>query len=340
MTMTQVNPRRHLNMRRTWLTLTLAATAAALTAAPAGAGQWMCIPDTAGAAVTSGGASGSCTNATPVKLPASAADQQKLIDILPFMTFQAQGIGAKPTIVFKGANLQIRRGSDYVTKDGTGNLIVGSGVNYTVASTHTGSENLAVGYDSEWSGNGNAMVGSFHKASGYSSLLAGRQSTSTGSANFVSGLGNSASGQGGGMLGGYFNTLAGEESALAGGKQRNLKTDYGVLADGSGDDVHWARYDSTGKLVASSEPMAYTYSGYNYSLSSWSGVNLTKCTLSTQVEGVDGQLTTSVASPYYDQYAYVRFYKPASATSTNGMAASGVPHTVTANCNRQPGATG
>jgi hypothetical protein len=327
-------------MRRTRLTLTLAATAAALATAPAHAGQWICVPDTAGAAVQSGGASGTCNNSTPVKLPASAADQQKLIDILPYLTFQANGVGAKPTIVLRGANLQIRRGSDFVTKDGTGNLVVGSGNQYTVESTHTGSENLIVGYDSSWTGNANGLIGSFHNASGYSNLLAGRQSTSTGSSNFVSGVGNTASGQGGGMLGGYFNTLAGDESALAGGVQRSMKTTYGVLADGSGNDVHWARYDSTGKLIGSSEAMAYTYAGYNYSLSSWSGVNLSKCAMSVQVEGPDSQLTTAVVSPYYDNYAYVRFYKPSSMTNTNGVAASSIPHTVTANCNKQPGATG
>jgi hypothetical protein len=328
------------NTRLIPTTLAATAAAAALAAAPAGAGQWLCIPDNANTPVTSGGATGSCGSATPVKLPASAADQQKLIDILPYLTYQATGIGGKPTIVIKGANLQIRRGSDSVIKDGTGNLIVGSGVNYTVESTHTGSENLAVGYDNQWTGNANAMIGSFHDARGYSNLLAGRQSTSTGSSNFVSGVGNSASGQGGGMLGGYFNTLGGEEAALAGGAQRNFKTTYGVLADGSGNDVHWARYDSTGKLIGSSEPMAYTYAGYNYSLSSWSGVNLTKCAMSTQVEGADGQLTTSVATPYYDQYAYVRFYKPTNTGNTSGAAAASVPHTVIANCNKQPGAVG
>jgi hypothetical protein len=327
-------------MRRTRLTLALAAAAAAVTAAPASAGQWMCIPDAAGAAVTSGGTSGSCTNATPVKLPATAADQQKLIDILPFLTFNPTGVGAKPTIVVRGANLQIRRGNDAVIKDGTGNLIVGSGNQYTVASTHTGSENLAVGYDHQWTGNANGIIGNFHNAGGNGNLLAGRQSTSTGYANFVSGVGNSASGQGGGMLGGYFNTLAGDESALAGGTQRSMKTNYGVLADGSGNDVHWARYDSAGKLVGSSEAMAYTYAGYNYSFSWWSGVNLSKCAMSVQIEGPDCQLITAVASPYYDQYAYVRFYKPASATSTNGAVAYSVPHTVIANCNKQPGATG
>jgi hypothetical protein len=328
------------NTRLIPTTLAATAAAAALAGAPAQAGQWLCIPDNANTPVTSGGASGSCGSATPVKLPASAADQQKLIDILPYLTYQATGIGGKPTIVIRGANVQIRRGSDYVTKDGTGNLIVGSGVNYTVESTHTGSENLAVGNDDQWTGNGNAMIGSFHDARGYSNLLAGRQSTSTGNSNFVSGVGNSASGQGGGMLGGYFNTLDGEEAALAGGAQRNFKTTYGVLADGSGNDVHWARYDSTGKLIGSSEPMAYTYAGYNYSLSSWSGVNLSKCAMSVQVEGADGQLTTSVATPYYDQYAYVRFYKPASAGNTFGAAAPNVPHTVIANCNKQPGAVG
>jgi hypothetical protein len=328
------------NTRLIPTTLAATAAAAALAAAPAQAGQWLCIPDNTNTPVTSGGASGSCGSATPVKLPASAADQQKLIDILPYLTYQATGIGGKPTIVIRGANVQIRRGSDYVTKDGTGNLIVGSGVQYTVESTHTGSENLAVGYDHKWTGNANGLIGNFHDAAGSANLLAGRQSTSTGSSNFVSGLGNSASGQGGGMLGGYFNTLGGEEAALAGGAQRNFKTTYGVLADGSGNDVHWARYDSTGKLIGSSEPMAYTYTGYNYSLSSWSGVNLSKCAMSVQVEGPDGQLTTSVATPYYDQYAYVRFYKPATAGNTSGAAALNVPHMVIANCNKQPGAVG
>jgi hypothetical protein len=327
------------NTRLIPITLVAASAAAALAAAPAQAGQWLCIPDTANTPVTSGGASGSCSSATPVKLPSSAADQQKLIDILPYLTYQATGIGGKPTIVIKGANVQIRRSSDYVTKDGTGNLIIGTGVNYPVASTHTGSENLVVGYDNEWAGNANGMFGTFHKAAGNSNLLAGRQSTSTGSSNFVSGVGNTASGQGGGMLGGYFNTLAGEESALAGGTQRSVKTNYGVLADGSGNDVHWARYDSTGKLIASSEPLAYTYAGYNYSLSSWS-VNLSKCAISAQVEGPDSQLTTAVATPYYEQYAYVRFYKPASPGNTSGIAATSVPHTVIANCNKQPGAVG
>jgi hypothetical protein len=322
------------------ITLVAASAAAALAAASAQAGQWICIPDTANTPVTSGGAGGSCNSATPVKLPTSAADQQKLIDVLPYLTYQATGIGGKPTIVVKGANVQIRRGSDYVTKDGTGNLIIGSGAQYTVESTHTGSENLAVGYDNKWTGNANGMFGNFHDAAGYSNLLAGRQSTSTGSSNFVSGVGNTASGQGGGMLGGYFNTLAGEESALAGGAQRSFKTTYGVIADGSGNDVHWARYDSTGKLIGSSEPMAYTYAGYNYSLSSWSGVNLSKCAMSVQVEGPDSQLTTAVASPYYDQYAYVRFYKPTNAGNTSGIAALGVPHMVVANCNKQPGAVG
>jgi hypothetical protein len=326
------------NTRLIPITLAAIVAPAALAAAPAQAGQWLCIPDNANTPVTSGGASGSCNSATPVKLPTSAADQQKLIDILPYLTYQATGIGGKPTIVVKGANVQIRRGNDSVTKDGTGNLIVGSGAQYTVASTHTGSENLAVGYDHQWTGNANGLIGNSHNAVGNANVLAGRQSTATGSANFVSGVGNSASGQGGGMLGGYFNTLGGDEAALAGGAQRSLKTTYGVLADGSGNDVHWARYDSTGKLIGSSEPMEYTYSGYNYSLSSWSGVNLSKCAMSVQVEAGDLQLTTSVASPYYDQYAYVRFYKSTSGGNTGY--AYNIPHVVVANCNKQPGAVG
>src|SRR5829696_8232469 len=95
-------------MLRTRTTIvSLAAAFAAINAAPAGAGQWMCIPDAAGTAVTSGGSTGSCNAGSPVKVPASAADQQTLIDLLPYTKFKPAGIGGKPTVIFKGINVQV-----------------------------------------------------------------------------------------------------------------------------------------------------------------------------------------------------------------------------------------
>jgi len=170
----------------------------------AGAGSgvsFICVPTTAGQAVTSGGSGGSCGAATPVELPDSRAQQQTLLSVLPYLSFKASGLGAKPTIVVTGANVQIKKTSASVIKDGTGNLVVGDGVQYPVASTHSGSENLVVGYDDEWTGNSDAIVGQFHKVSGYSDLVAGRQNTVAGSHSVISGVGNTSTGSDSTLMG-------------------------------------------------------------------------------------------------------------------------------------------
>jgi hypothetical protein len=77
------------------------------------------------------------------------------------------------------------------------------------------------------------------------------------------------------------------------------------------------------------------YGSAYYSVTSWSGVDVSKCGLSAQVEGPDAQLTTAVASTYGTSpstYAYVRFNKPSSSTSTTANIAMNIPHTVIAVC--------
>src|SRR5215212_386228 len=148
-------------------TFAVVAALAAIGAAPASAGQFMCIPDTAGAAVTSGGTTGTCSSGTPLMVPASAADQQTLIDLLPYVTFRASGVGAKPTVVFKGINVQLvkREATAFSDKDGTGNLVIGRDSN-PFAYPRTGSENLAVGIGGGWQTNGNAILGAYNTADG------------------------------------------------------------------------------------------------------------------------------------------------------------------------------
>lgn len=318
-------------------TARLAALAIAATLGLSGtahAGSWMCIPDAAGATVVSGGATGTCTGATPVKVPTTAADQQKLIDMLPYMNFQAAGIGGKPTIQIKGANLQVRKTSDMVPKDGTGNVIIGDGVNYRNATNRAGSDNLVVGWDNEWNGVSNVLVGQFHKSDGTTNLIAGRQNSSSGSGNVMAGVGGTATAHWG-MVNGYFNKTGADYATLLGGSHKTLTTPNAIVADGSGTDVHWVRYDSTGKVIGSSEPLAYSYaSGGYYSLTQFTGVDLNACSFSVTPEGPDNQVTTAVATNYYN-YAYVRFNKP---SGTGTATAMNVPHTLTANCNKQPGA--
>jgi hypothetical protein len=300
----------------------IAAAVAAINAAPASAGQFMCIPDTAGAAVTSGGPTGTCSGGTPVKVPASAADQQTLIDLLPYVSFRSSGIGAKPTVVFKGINVHLvkRDATALNDKDGTGNLVIGRDSN-PFGYQRTGSENLVVGIGNGWQTSGNTVVGAYNYAEG-------------GGFGFVAGASNRLlDGTGGSILGGFNNYTRANYATVVGGRGRVASTQYQYLAD----DVHWARYDGTGKLIASSDPASamYTYGSSYYSLTQWNSVpDLTKCALTAQVEGPDGQLTTAVAAPYYTSYVYVRFNKPSSSTSTTATSASNVPHTVVANCGR------
>ena len=299
----------------------IAASFTALHAAPASAGQWMCIPDTAGAAVTSGGASGSCSGATPVKLPASAEDQQTLIDVLPYVKFKSAGIGGKPTLVVKGANVHVvkRDDTDLNGKDGTGNLVVGRDYN-PFGYSRAGSENLIVGIGHGWNVNGNLLAGAYNYAEG-------------GSHGFAAGASNRLSdGASTSILGGFANYTKGNYSTVVGGRNRTVTGQYEYLAD----DVHWVRYDSTGKVVASSDPASsmYTYASPYYSITSWGNRDLSKCSITAQVEGPDAQLTTAVASPYYTNYAYVRFNKASSASSTTATNATNVPHTVTIDCGK------
>jgi hypothetical protein len=300
-------------MRTALIRTTLIAAAAAISAAaPAAASVALCVPTTAGQAAFSGGTAGgaSCNGAKTVLMPDSVEDQQKLIDLLPYVTFKASGVGKKPTLRFTGLNMQIvkKEYPGYGNIDGTGNLIIGdSGLKYSDQSVtdfrYSGSENLIVGGANQWRGRASAIFGESNRVDSTVAFVHGQNNTVSAFQGFVTGY------------------------------NRTLSKSYGVIADGSGTDVHWARYDATGKLVASSEPLtggdAYSYAGYNYSLTKFNGVDSSKCALSVQQEGLDGTSITDVGSDYYG-YVYARFYKT---TSAGTQSVNGVPHTVIANCN-------
>ena len=296
-------------------TAVIAAVAACAAAGPASAATGLCVPRTAGQAAFSGGDNPSAycaeRGAKTVLMPDSAADQQKLIDLLPYMTYKASGVGKKPTLVFTGLNLQISKKDypGYGNTDGTGNLLIGdSGMRASDQSVtdgrYSGSENLIIGTSNTWRGRANLIVGENNQADSAGSMIQGLNNAVTGYSAFVAGNNHSITGS------------------------------YKVIADGAGKDVKWVRYDAAGKVVASSEPQtgdAYYYGSTWYSLTKFNGVDASNCVVSAQVEGPDAQVTTPIASPYYG-YVYARFTRP----TANGGAtsATGVPHTVTAVCNK------
>jgi len=296
-------------------TALIVAAASGAAAGPASAATGLCIPRTAGQAVFSGGDNPStyCAErgAKTALMPDSAADQQKLIDLLPYVTYKASGVGKKPTLVFTGLNIQISKKEypGYGNTDGTGNLLVGdSGMRASDQSItdgrYSGSENLIVGTANTWRGRANVIVGENNKADSAGSMIQGLNNAVTGYSAFVAGNNQSITGS------------------------------YKVIADGAGRDVKWVRYDAAGKVVASSEPQtgdAYYYGSSSYSLTKFNGVDVSSCVVSAQSEGPDGQVTAPIASPYYG-YIYARFTKP---TAGGGATyATGVPHTVTAVCNK------
>jgi hypothetical protein len=149
---------------------------------------FLCVPSTAGASVTSGGSTGTCSTGTPVALPSEKAEQEKLISILPDMKYVKEGVDKKPTVQFSGVNLQVINGSGAeTTVNGTGNLILGYDEK---PKTQSGSHNLLLGgIENSYSSYG-AIVGGAHNntSSGpYASVLSGAENTATGTSSVITG---------------------------------------------------------------------------------------------------------------------------------------------------------
>jgi hypothetical protein len=178
---------------------------------------YLCVPATAGEAVTSGGSSGTCGLGTSsVALPAEKAEQEKLISILPNIKYKASGIDGKPTIQFSGVNLQLVNGSESeTTLNGTGNLILGYDES---PGKQTGSHDLVLGTAQSYTSYGAILGGTNNTASGADSTALGYSNTASGNdSSVVGGAGNAASGSHAAVLGGYDNTSMSSYTSITGG---------------------------------------------------------------------------------------------------------------------------
>jgi trimeric autotransporter adhesin len=166
----------------------------------------LCVPSGEGAAITTP-SKGSCGSGTTVKLPSEAKEQEKLIAVLPYINYQAEGVGKKPTVQFTGVNLQVINGSGVETTiNGTGNLIVGYDEK---PKTQTGSHNLLVG----------ASESSY---SSYGGILSGGHT-------------NTINGPYASVLGGAENTATGSSSAITGGHSNKTNASYSTIGGGCGN---------------------------------------------------------------------------------------------------------
>ena len=210
--------------------------------------SWICVPETAGKAVSSGGSEGKCeAKTTAVQIPPTA-EMTVLNNILPHIKYQAEGIDKKPTIQFSAINLQLINGEGKTgTTNGEGNLIIGYDEN---AKTQTGSHSLILGFSQEYTSYGSILAGDDNKASGaYASVTGGSGNTASNSGASVSGgehntasacdasisggADNTANHCDASVSGGYANTAAGDYTSVDGGEHNTASGEWSAISGGN-----------------------------------------------------------------------------------------------------------
>jgi hypothetical protein len=189
----------------------------------------LCVPSTAGQSVSSGACSGS---GSTVALPASSADQQTLISILPHITFSSSGVGGKPTVKFTGVNLQLVDGAGSTSSvNGTGNLVLGYDEN-PAARAQTGSHDLVLGQRQSFTGYSEVLNGYNDTASGAYASVFGVNDTASGSYASVLGVNNTASGAYATVSGGDFNVAKTTAASVSGGLRNTAAGSFTSVAGG------------------------------------------------------------------------------------------------------------
>ncbi len=160
-----------------------------------------------------------------------------------------------PTVVFTGVNVQIVSGSGATDGpvNGAGNLIVGYDKG-TLGQTRTGSHNLVVGDEHEYTSYGGFVAGLTNTVSGPSaSVTGGYENVASGmSACVIGGHANTASGLYASVSGGLYNIASGADASVSGGA---LNTASGLYASVSGGNSLTQPADN-GWAAGSVEPNA------------------------------------------------------------------------------------
>ena len=184
--------------------------------------------------------------ATVTSLQAQVSALQGQVDTLVALLANVSRPDSE-TIRFSDVNLQIVNGTGSTagTGNGRGNLIVGYNEN-TVSASRTGSHNLVVGID--------------HEYTSYAGLLAGRRNRISGSSSSVMGYGNDVTANYGSISGGYENTVNSIYSSASGGRGNTVSAAYASISGGRNNVV-------SGDYASVSGGMSNTASGSSSSVS-------------------------------------------------------------------------
>jgi hypothetical protein len=138
--------------------------------------------------------------------------------------------------VFTGVNVHVRSGSGYTggTINGLGNLIVGYDEARISGSDKSGSHNLVVGQNHNYTSYGGFVAGYQNTITGlFASVSGGQYNTASGwYASVSGGSGNLASGYRSSVSGGADNTAGGDWSSVSGGYDNTASGDYASVSGG------------------------------------------------------------------------------------------------------------
>jgi hypothetical protein len=169
---------------------------------------------------------------------------------------------AKPVVRVAGANFQVVNGVDDNTINGLGNIIVG----YDEARTFGGDscsngdfhddESACIGNFSAWAlvhktGSHNVIVGGQHNYSDRFSLLVGYKNQASNDGVFAAGNENNAVGENSSILGGDGNTASGRESTVSGGLSNTASDQYSSVSGGANRSVFGSSAWAAGSLYES-----------------------------------------------------------------------------------------
>ncbi len=140
------------------------------------------------------------------------------------------------SVFLNGANVYIRNGTGSTngSVNGLGNLIVGYNEFRGSGNVRTGSHNLVVGQQNNYSSYGGMVAGYLNEISSYySTVLGGRFNTASGDYSSVSGgRYNIAEGSYASVSGGGYNTAVGSTASVSGGQRNYAYGDYSSILGG------------------------------------------------------------------------------------------------------------
>lgn len=235
----------------------------AVAAAWAESPTWLCVPKTAGKAVTSGGTGtkAECEKeATTVELP-PAGELSTLVSILPHMKYVASGVDGQPTVKFEGVNVQIINGAgSTATTNGKGNLVIGYN---EAAGTETGSHNLVLGGEQSFTSYGGILAGFNNSISQpFASITGGKSNIVTGSyASITGGWKNTASGSRASITGGYENTASELVASVSGGELNTASAPGASVSGGVGNKANKGGASVNGGYENTAEALGASVAG-------------------------------------------------------------------------------